>query len=98
MCSIQRGFAIRERSFQQRRVAGIADLVWKTSGTDCRRLTASLPAESSQKLLIRKHREMASLRFDSGPRTGETVPLDKDKVTFGRAISCDCVLSHPTVS
>lgn len=41
---------------------------------------------------------MASLRFDSGPRTGEKVPLDKDKVTFGRGKSCDCVLAHPTVS
>ncbi|HLF84403.1 MAG TPA: DUF309 domain-containing protein [Blastocatellia bacterium] len=41
---------------------------------------------------------MASLRFDSGPRTGERVPLDKNKVTFGRAKSSDCVLSHPTVS
>lgn len=41
---------------------------------------------------------MASLRFDSGPRTGEKVLLDKEKVTFGRALSCDCVLAHPTVS
>ena len=41
---------------------------------------------------------MASLRFDSGPRTGERVSLDKNKVTFGRAKSSDCVLSHPTVS
>ncbi|MFY9553222.1 MAG: DUF309 domain-containing protein, partial [Blastocatellia bacterium] len=41
---------------------------------------------------------MASLRFDSGPRTGQTVLIDKDKVTFGRSHSCDCVLSHPTVS
>src|SRR5258706_14120228 len=41
---------------------------------------------------------MASIRFDSGPRTGERVPLDKNKVTFGRAKLSDCVLSHPTVS
>jgi predicted metal-dependent hydrolase len=41
---------------------------------------------------------MAFLRLDSGPRTGEKVPLDKDKVTFGRGKSCDCVLAHPTVS
>jgi uncharacterized protein len=41
---------------------------------------------------------MASLRFDSGPRTGERVPLNKPKVTFGRAKKSDCVLSHPTVS
>jgi len=41
---------------------------------------------------------MASIRFDSGPRTGERVPLDKNKVTFGRGKSCDYVLSHPTVS
>jgi hypothetical protein len=41
---------------------------------------------------------MASLRFDTGPRTGEKVLLDKDKITFGRGKSCDCVLPHPTVS
>jgi hypothetical protein len=41
---------------------------------------------------------MAFLRFETGPRTGERVPLDKDKVTFGRANSCDCILAHPTVS
>lgn len=41
---------------------------------------------------------MASLKFDSGPRSGERVPLNKTKVTFGRAKSSDCVLSHPTVS
>ena len=41
---------------------------------------------------------MASLRFDSGPRTGERILLDKNKVTFGRAKSSDCVLPHPTVS
>jgi len=41
---------------------------------------------------------MASLKFDSGPRTGEKVPLDKAKVTFGRGKSCDCIIAHPTVS
>ena len=41
---------------------------------------------------------MASLRFDSGPLTGKKVPLDKNKVTFGRSTECDCVLPHPTVS
>jgi len=41
---------------------------------------------------------MPFLRFDSGPRTGEQVPLDKNKVTFGRAKTADCVISHPTVS
>lgn len=41
---------------------------------------------------------MAFIRFDSGPRSGERVPLDKDKVTFGRAKTSDCVLPHPTVS
>ena len=41
---------------------------------------------------------MASIRFDSGPRTGECVPLEKNKVTFGRAKGSDCVLPHPTVS
>jgi predicted metal-dependent hydrolase len=41
---------------------------------------------------------MATLKFESGPRTGDEIPLDKDKVTFGRSPSCKCVLSHPTVS
>jgi pSer/pThr/pTyr-binding forkhead associated (FHA) protein len=41
---------------------------------------------------------MASLRFESGPRTGERIPLDRNKVTFGRSKTCDCVLPHPTVS
>jgi pSer/pThr/pTyr-binding forkhead associated (FHA) protein len=41
---------------------------------------------------------MASIRFDSGPRSGELVGLKKSKVTFGRAKSSDCVLAHPTVS
>src|SRR5215475_13433452 len=41
---------------------------------------------------------MPFLRFDSGPRSGERVPLNKIKVKFGRAKSSDCVLSHPTVS
>jgi pSer/pThr/pTyr-binding forkhead associated (FHA) protein len=41
---------------------------------------------------------MASLRFETGSRTGEKVLLDKDKITFGRAKSCDFVLPHPTVS
>lgn len=41
---------------------------------------------------------MASLRFDSGPLTGKTVPLDKNKITFGRSNECDYVLAHPTVS
>jgi predicted metal-dependent hydrolase len=41
---------------------------------------------------------MAFLRFDSGPRTGERVPLDKNKVIFGRAKTSDCIMSHPTVS
>jgi pSer/pThr/pTyr-binding forkhead associated (FHA) protein len=41
---------------------------------------------------------MASIRLSSGPRSGDRVRLDKDKVTFGRAKGSDCVLSHPTVS
>jgi pSer/pThr/pTyr-binding forkhead associated (FHA) protein len=41
---------------------------------------------------------MASIRFETGPRTGERIPLDKEKLTFGRAKSADCVLAHPTVS
>jgi hypothetical protein len=41
---------------------------------------------------------MASMTFLTGPRTGEKVSLDKDKMTFGRSQSCDCILTHPTVS
>ena len=41
---------------------------------------------------------MASLRFETGPRTGERIPLDKQKTTFGRSKSSHCVLPHPTVS
>ena len=41
---------------------------------------------------------MASLIFESGPRNGERVNLEKDKVSFGRSKECDCVLTHPTVS
>jgi hypothetical protein len=41
---------------------------------------------------------MASLSFTTGPRTGETVSLEKDKLMLGRSASSDCVLSHPTVS
>ena len=41
---------------------------------------------------------MASIRFETGPRTGERLALDKDKMTFGRAKKSDCVLAHPTVS
>ena len=41
---------------------------------------------------------MASLIFQTGPRTGEKVLLEKKKVTFGRSSECDCILHHPTVS
>lgn len=41
---------------------------------------------------------MASLIIDSGLQTSERVPLEKDRVTFGRGKTCDCVLTHPTVS
>ena len=41
---------------------------------------------------------MALMKFDSGPRSGEVVSLDKPKITFGRHADCDCVLNHPTVS
>lgn len=41
---------------------------------------------------------MASIIFDSEPRTGDRIALEKDRVTFGRSKSCDCVLTHPTVS
>ncbi|HXG64263.1 MAG TPA: DUF309 domain-containing protein [Blastocatellia bacterium] len=41
---------------------------------------------------------MPYLRFESGPQAGERLALDKPKLIFGRHLSCDCVLSHPTVS
>src|SRR5437588_10243204 len=41
---------------------------------------------------------MATLVFQTGPRTGERVSLDKKKVTFGRSSECDCTLHHTTVS
>jgi predicted metal-dependent hydrolase len=41
---------------------------------------------------------MATLVFQTGPRTGERVSLDKKKFTFGRSSDCDCTLHHPTVS
>ncbi|HTG15615.1 MAG TPA: DUF309 domain-containing protein [Blastocatellia bacterium] len=41
---------------------------------------------------------MASLKFISEPRTGETVLFDKTKTIFGRHVSCDCRLPGKTVS
>ncbi|HSE99241.1 MAG TPA: DUF309 domain-containing protein [Blastocatellia bacterium] len=40
----------------------------------------------------------ALIKIDTGPQTGKKIPLDKDKITFGRHYACDCVLKHPTVS
>ena len=41
---------------------------------------------------------MAILRFDLNLRRGEPIELHLDKMTFGRHLSCQCVLNHPTVS
>ena len=41
---------------------------------------------------------MTSLRFETGPRSGEAVTIDKNKFTFGRHLGCDCMLAHLTVS
>jgi hypothetical protein len=41
---------------------------------------------------------MTSLRFETGPRTGEAVAINKSKFTFGRQLDCDCLLKHLTVS
>ncbi|MBI3649795.1 MAG: DUF309 domain-containing protein [Acidobacteria bacterium] len=41
---------------------------------------------------------MAFVRFESTPRQGETFELCENKVMFGRHLSCQCVLNHPTVS
>lgn len=41
---------------------------------------------------------MACLRFESELRQGEIIPLDSDKIVFGRHKSCDIVFPYPTVS
>jgi uncharacterized protein len=41
---------------------------------------------------------MAFIEFTSGQRTGETVALNKPKIMFGRQLSCDGVIVHPTIS
>jgi hypothetical protein len=41
---------------------------------------------------------MAFVRFESGPRKGETLDLYENKIMFGRHLSCHCLLNHPTVS
>jgi hypothetical protein len=41
---------------------------------------------------------MACLRFESELRQGEVIPLDRDKIIFGRHKSCDCILPFPTIS
>ncbi len=41
---------------------------------------------------------MADLHIIAGPRAGETVALDKNKITFGRHSTCDFVLKDRTVS
>ncbi len=41
---------------------------------------------------------MPFVRFKTGPRKGESVPLEENKIVFGRHLSCHCVLPHPTVS
>src|ERR1051325_3184981 len=41
---------------------------------------------------------MPFIEFDSGPRAGEIVALDKPKIMFGRQLTCDCVIVHPTIS
>ena len=41
---------------------------------------------------------MPFVRFNTGPRKGESLPLEDNKIVFGRHLSCHCVLPHPTVS
>lgn len=41
---------------------------------------------------------MALLRFESDLLKGKTVACDRARLRFGRHISCECVLNHPTVS
>jgi pSer/pThr/pTyr-binding forkhead associated (FHA) protein len=41
---------------------------------------------------------MACLRFESELRHGEIIPLDRDKIIFGRHKPCDYVLPYPTIS
>ena len=42
--------------------------------------------------------DMAFIEYESGPRAGEKVELNKVKLMFGRHQSCDEVILHPTVS
>jgi predicted metal-dependent hydrolase len=41
---------------------------------------------------------MPFVRFQTGPRKGESLALEENKIVFGRHLSCQCVLPHPTVS
>jgi pSer/pThr/pTyr-binding forkhead associated (FHA) protein len=41
---------------------------------------------------------MAFVLIESGFKSGEMITIDKDRTVFGRHTTCDCVLSHPTVS
>ncbi|HEX8183865.1 MAG TPA: FHA domain-containing protein, partial [Blastocatellia bacterium] len=41
---------------------------------------------------------MAFIEFNAGPREGETVELNKAKIMFGRQLSCDGIIVHPTIS
>jgi uncharacterized protein len=41
---------------------------------------------------------MAFIEYDSGPRAGEKVELNKVKHMFGRHPSCDEMIPHPTIS
>jgi uncharacterized protein len=41
---------------------------------------------------------MAFIEYDSGPRAGEKVELNKARFVFGRHQACDEVILHPTVS
>jgi uncharacterized protein len=41
---------------------------------------------------------MPFVRFNTGPRKGESFALEENKIVFGRQLSCHCVLPHPTVS
>src|SRR5574340_307118 len=45
-----------------------------------------------------KSQEFASIRFLTGPLAGNTIPINKAIITFGRDPGNDVIISDPTVS
>lgn len=63
------------------------------------RISGGLRVSSNpQSAICNRQIDMAFIRLESGPNAGEVVPLDKARIVFGRHVSCDSILMHPTVS